>query len=170
MKLKNKQKIISGLKAEIAKCVFFSLIFVLPAVLFIVLGISSADEPEEAAIIAALVLLCALGTSAFLYGAFNRGEVIRNLQNARVHEASFKTVQCAKIRPIKKISASSSSRIPQYSLGIVLLCEGKQKYRYFFENPIEMSKFYILSSELIGKIEIRTYSGSNIIFEIKETE
>ena len=102
MKLKNKQKIISGLKAEITKCVFFSLIFVLPALLFIVLGIASADEPEEAAIIAALALLCALGTSVFLYGAFNRGEVIRNLQNARAPEASFKTVQCAKIRPIKK--------------------------------------------------------------------
>jgi len=170
MKVKNKQKILSALKAEITKCVFFSLIFVLPALLFIVLGIASADEPEEAAIIAALALLCALGTSVFLYGAFNRGEVIRNLQNARDPEASFKTVQCEKIRPIKKISASSSSRIPQYSLGIVLLCEGEQKYRYFFENPIEMSKFYILSSELIGKIEIRTYSGSNIIFEIKETE
>ena len=79
MKVKNKQKILSALKAEITKCVFFSLIFLLPSVLFIVLGIASADEPEEAAIIAALALLCALGTSAFLYGAFNRGAIICNL-------------------------------------------------------------------------------------------
>ena len=170
MKLKNKQKIISALKAEITKCVLFSLILVLPAVLFIALAIASANEPGEAAIIAALALLCVLGASALFYGASITGAFIRNLQSARAPEASFKTVRCEKTRPIKKISGRSSARIPQYSLGIVLLCEGEQKYRYFFENPIEMSKFYILSSELIGKIEIRTYSGSNIIFEIKETE
>lgn len=168
MKLKNKQKIISALKAEITKCVLFSLILVLPAVLFIVLGIASANEPGEAAIIAALVLLCALGASAFFYNAFNRGAIIRNLQNAHAPEASFKTVRCEKTRPIKKISARSSARIPQYSLGMVLLCEDGQKYKYFFETPIEMSKFYILSSELRGKIEIRTYSDSDLIFEIKD--
>jgi len=170
VKLKNKQKIISYLKTEITKCVLFSLIFVLPAALFTLLGIALAKEPEEAAIIAALAVLCILGASVFLYGAFNTGAIIRNLQNAHTPEAGFKTVQCTKIRPIKKISASSSARIPQYSLGMFLLCEDGQKYKYFFDAPIEMSNFYILSSELIGKIEIRAYSGSDIIFEIKETE
>ena len=131
MKVKNKQKILSALKAEITKCVFFSLIFVLPSILFIVLGIASADEPEEAAIIAALALLCVLGASALFYGASITGAFIRNLQSARAPEASFKTVRCEKTRPIKKISGRSSARIPQYSLGIVLLCDDGQKYKYW---------------------------------------
>ncbi|MBQ9746661.1 MAG: hypothetical protein IJW21_07530 [Clostridia bacterium] len=142
----------------------------LPTLFIMLLGAVSADEPKELAVIIALSVLFALGAAIFVYAALNTGKVIRNLQNAHAPEASFKTVRCTQIRPIKKISASSSARIPQYSLGMVLLCEGGQKYRYFFDNPIEMSKFYILSSELIGRIEIRTYSASDIIFEIKETE
>ena len=168
MKLKNKQKIISGLKAEIAKCVFFSLMLALPALFTIVLGAVSADEPKELAVIIALSVFFALGTVVFVFAAFNKGAIVRNLQSAHAPEANFKTVRCTQIRPIKKISASSSARIPQYSLGMVLLCEGRQKYKYFFDSPIEMSKFYILSSELIGRIEIRTYSASDLIFEIKD--
>lgn len=136
MKLKNKQKIISGLKAEIAKCVFFALMLALPSLVIIILGAVSADEPKELAVIIALSMLCALGAAIFAYAAFNTGEVIRKLQSAHAPEASFKTVRCTKIRPIKKISAHSSARIPQYSLGIVLLCDDGQKYKYFLITPL----------------------------------
>ena len=102
MKVKNKQKIISGLKAEIAKCVFFSLMLALPSLFTIVLGAVSADEPQELAVIIALSVFFALGTVVFVFAAFNKGAIVRNLQSAHAPEANFKTVRCTQIRPIKK--------------------------------------------------------------------